>query len=112
MRAKHVLPIPVEHGVSNDLANYVTLVLDLSIQDFTTFMKSQLPPGVYDHMMEQNESDLRDVLRNGNFTSTLDLFRAIATRYLAYTFVLRNVMCFSNMHIERSDGVILDSTFC
>ena len=70
--------MPSEYNISEDLASYMVMSLDMSIKNYTEFMKELLPPGHYQTLLEQQEEGLTQLLANHNFTNLLDVFRAIA----------------------------------
>ncbi len=69
-----------EYGVSDSLANYLTMALDVTVGDFVKFMETQFRPGEYRALLDGLEVELDRVMTDGNFTDVLELFRAIAIR--------------------------------
>ena len=73
---KSKLPFPVE-GISNEMANYLTMALDPNAASLYRLMSFQI--GSHAKRMEELENELDKILRTRNIT-IVDLMKKIAIR--------------------------------
>ena len=77
-----------EYGVSDDLADYMTMVLDMGYgQQFITMTEDKVYGNEFALETNQSETELRRVLTENNF-DLLELFEALAVRYAICYLVL------------------------
>lgn len=73
-----MVPIFSEYGVSVDLANFLTMSMDMSIKNYTEFMSSYMPPGQFDILLKDMDRMLELKLEEFNMTGPLELMHALA----------------------------------
>jgi len=66
--------------VDDDLANYLTMALDLTGQNVLNFTKSRLEEGEMEKRLLNLEKNLSKALKSGNFSDTLTLFNALTVK--------------------------------
>ena len=93
------------HNVSDDLANYLTMALDVTVGPFAEFMKTQFAPGEYQAILDEREAELQDVMLKGNFSDAVELFQALAVRcqdFINYCDAQRHIMITDEMVREEA----------
>jgi hypothetical protein len=67
-----------EYNVSNELANFLLLSLDMTGSSYTKFVSGLLPAGVYASQIAQQNEELNNIIEANGLSGTLDLFHRLA----------------------------------
>jgi len=72
----HLMSQMTALNVSDDLANYLTMALDLTVKEMAEFMTGQLKDGEYQRRIDKLEAERLDLMKS--FDSPVDVFRSLA----------------------------------